>query len=333
VVGGIVTVARTIGEAMRARLPGQNKKQREGLALLTATMLDVRGADLTDLAASLPRAAGRLDMRHQWISRLLGNARIEVEAVVAPCGREILARLAANGRTVVLMIDQTRATGRHQVVMVAARAGGRALPSAWRVKETGGAIGFPEQREALEAASRLLPEGVRPVLMGDRSYGGPDLIAWCRARGWDRRPRLERDLLVFEDGGGTTSAACLARGGRLLGGVEPTGKRVATNVAVAHEPGRPEPWIIAPPEPPTAHRAFDHGLGWGIEAMFSDFETRGFGLEDGHIQRSERPDRLLPVTAPAPFWAVSTGMWDAVHRATPDERKSRRASPTTSAVA
>src|SRR3954467_2563394 len=329
---------------MRVRLPGQHKRQREGLALLTATMLDVRSANLTDLAASLPRAAERLDLRYQWISRLLGNGRIEVEAVMAPYGREILAHLAANGRTVVLMIDQTRATERHQVVTVAARVGERALPLAWRVKATEGAIGFPEQREALEAASRLLPEGIRPGLMGDRFYGSPELIAWCRARGWDWRLRLKRDLLVFEDGGGTTFAACLARGGPplaaclargepLLSGVELTGKRVATNVAMVHEPGHPEPWIIALSEPPTAHRAFDYGLRWGIEAMFSDFETRGFGLEDGQIQRSERLDRLLLVMALALLCAVSTGMWDAVHRATPDEKKSQRASPATSAAA
>src|SRR3954447_21448736 len=83
---------------MRARLPGQNKKQREGLALLTATMLDVRSANLMDLAASLPRAAERLHMRYQCISRLSGNARIEVDAVMAPHGREVLARLAEGGR-------------------------------------------------------------------------------------------------------------------------------------------------------------------------------------------------------------------------------------------
>src|SRR3954467_7488043 len=94
---------------MRARLPGQNKSQREGLALLTATMLDVRSANLMDLAASLPRAAGRLDMRYQWISRLRGNRGIDADAVMAPHGRELLARLAAGGRTVVLMIDQTQA--------------------------------------------------------------------------------------------------------------------------------------------------------------------------------------------------------------------------------
>jgi hypothetical protein len=211
--------------------------------------------------------------------------------------------------------------------MVAARVGGRALPLAWRVKATAGAIGFPEQREALEAVAGLLPEGTRPVLMGDRFYGGPELIVWCRARGWDWRLRLKRDLLVFEDGGETTLAASLARGERLLSGVELTGKRVATNVAMVHEPGHPEPWIIALSEPPTAHRAFDYGLGWGIEAMFSDFKTRGFGLEDSQIRLAGRLDRLILIMALALFWAVSTGMWDAVHRPTRAEKNPAMADP------
>src|SRR3954465_1071278 len=346
VVGGIATVAAAIGEDIRGRLPRQHKAQREGLALLTATMLDVRSANLMDLAASPPRAAApadtrplrraaeRPDMRYQWISRLLGNALIEVDAVMAPYAREVLARLAADGRTVVLMIDQTRATERHQAVMGAARGGGRALPLAWRVKATEGAIGFPEQREALEAVAGLLPAGARPVLIGDRFYGAPDLIARCRARDWGWRLRLKRDLLVFEAGGGETSLGeCFARGERLLSDVELTGKRVATNVAMVHEAGHPEPWIIALSEAPTVHRAFDSGLRWGIEAMFSDFETRGFGLEDSHLRRPERLDRLILVMALALFWAVSTGMWDAVHRATPDEKKSQRADPATFAAA
>ena len=42
-----------------------------------------------------------------------------------------------------------RPSERHQVVMGAVRVGGRALPLAWRVKQTRGAIGFAEQRPAL----------------------------------------------------------------------------------------------------------------------------------------------------------------------------------------
>src|SRR4051794_37708434 len=181
-------------------------------------------------------------MRYQWISRLLGNELIDVDAVMAPYAREVLARLAADGRTVVLMIDQTRATERHQVVMVAARVGGRALPLAWRGKATAGAIGFPEQREALEAVASLLPAGARPVLMGDRFSGTPDLIAWCRARDWGWRLRLKRDLLVFEAGGGGTSLGeCFARGERLLSGGGVAGERGTPHVPMVPEGGPPPP--------------------------------------------------------------------------------------------
>src|SRR4051794_41831882 len=123
--------------------------------------------------------------------------------------------------------------------MVAAPVGERALPLAWRVKATEGAIGFPEQREALEAASRLLPEGIRPVLMGDRFYGSPELIAWCRARGWDWRLGLEGGPPGFGGGGGAPPAGGLAQGEDPLSGGGPAGERGGTEVAPGHGPGPP----------------------------------------------------------------------------------------------
>src|SRR5689334_8661928 len=318
--GGIETVAAAIEADLVTRLPRQNKKQRAGLALLVATALDVRDVNLMELAAALPRAAERLDMRYQWISRLLGNALIDTDEVMAPFAREVLARASAHAHTLVLMIDQSQVNAAHQMVMVSLRVGGRALPLAWRVRKTQGAIGFAEQRAALDRVAALLPAGVRPVLMGDRFYGSPALIAWCRAQGWDWRLRLKQDLLVFEDGGETTLAACLSRGEHRLRNIALTEKRVRTNVAMVHEAGHPEPWIIALSQTPSAHRAFDYGLRWGIEALFSDFKTRGFGLEDSQIRLPGRLDRLILVMALALFWAVSTGMWDAAHRPTGAEK-------------
>src|SRR6185436_20494129 len=230
--GGIETMAAAIGADLAARLPRQNKKQREGLALLVATALDVRDVNLMELAAALPRAAERLDMRYQWISRLLGNPLIDTDAVMAPFAREVLARAGAQACTPVLIIDQSQVNAAHQMVMVSLRVGGRALPLTWRVKETQGAIGFAEQREALQAVARLLPTGIRPVLIGDRFYGSPDLIGWCCEQGWDWRLRLKQNLLVFEQGGETTLAACFDRGEHQLKGIEPTETRVRTNVAM-----------------------------------------------------------------------------------------------------
>src|SRR5215207_11497813 len=106
--GGIETVATAIEADPATRLPGQNKKQRAGLALLVATALDVRAVNLMELAAALPRAAARLDMRYQWISRLLGNALIDTDEMIAPFAREVLARAGADGRSLVLIIDQSQ---------------------------------------------------------------------------------------------------------------------------------------------------------------------------------------------------------------------------------
>ena len=100
--GGIEQLAETVATDMEQRLPGQRKTQRGKLALLVATMLEVRSANLMDVAACLPRPAERLDSRYQWIKRFLANARVVSDAVMAPYGREVLARLSAQGQTVVL---------------------------------------------------------------------------------------------------------------------------------------------------------------------------------------------------------------------------------------
>ena len=59
---------------------------------------------------------------------------------------------------------------------------------------------------------------------------------------------------------------------------------------------------------------------WGIEPMFSDFKSRGFGVEDTQIRYADRLDRLILVMSLALYEAVSTGQWDAVHHPTPGEK-------------
>jgi len=323
--GGILKVALAIGAELLERLPLQNKKQREGLALLIATALQVRSVNLNELASALPRRAERLDMRYQWIARVLGNELIVVGEVMAPFAREVLARSATGGQTIIVMIDQSKVNDAHQMLMVSLRVGGRALPLSWHMKKTQGAIGFSEQKSVLEAVAKLLPQDGRVMLMGDRFYGSPALIQWCRDQGWGWRLRCKQDLLVFaQNGGETTLADCFERGEFMLTDVKLTEKRARTNIAMLHEEGHAEPWIIALSDPPTAWRALDYGLRWGIEAMFSDYKTRGFNLEDSQIERTDRLDRLVLVLSLALYWAVSTGMWDAMQNKTPAEKKMRR---------
>ena len=94
-----------------------------------------------------------------------------------------------------------------------------------------------------------------------------------------------------------------------------------THLGILHDPGHREPWIIAMSEPPGSLRTLDYGQRWGIEPMFSDFKSRGVGIEDTQIRIAERLDRLILVMARARYWAVSTGQGDAVHHPSPGEKK------------
>ena len=132
---GIEEIADSISAELQDRLPRQRKTQRTKLALLVATMLDVRSANLMDLAAGLPREADRTDMRYQWITRLLGNPLVVSDEIMEPFSREVLERAAATGEPLSLILDQSKMSDRHQVLMLALRWGERALPLAWRVEE------------------------------------------------------------------------------------------------------------------------------------------------------------------------------------------------------
>ena len=76
-------------------------------------------------------------------------------------------------------------------------------------------------------------------------------------------------------------------------GAELYGSGVVTNIGVLHEKGHKEPWIIAMDASPNRYTVLDYGMRWGIENMFSDFKSRGFGLMQSHIQKPDRLDRLI----------------------------------------
>jgi hypothetical protein len=326
--GGIELLAESIGEELRRRLPGQRKTQREALALLVATMLDVRSANLMELAAALPRAAERIDMRYQWVARVLANPLIDCDAVMAPFAREVLARAAGLGR-VELILDQSKLSERHQVLMLALRLGERAVPLAWRVEQTTGPIGLARQRQLLDLVASWLPEQAAVVVLADRFYGTPGLIAACAARGWDYRLRLRGSLRVFVPGHAASArVGDLAAQQPYLTDVELTAvQRVRTNIGVIHDPGHDEPWIVAMSAKPGYLTTLDYAKRWGIEPMFSDFKSRGFGLDDTQIRYPDRLARPVLVMALALYCAVSTGLWDRANHPLPAEVRPARKRP------
>jgi len=135
------------------------------------------------VAASFRRPAGRADTRSQWIARFIDNDLVAGDEVMQPIAREVLAKAGASGR-VVLVMDQTKASDRHQILMLSLRFGERALPLAWQVEATERAIGFAVQQQLLEAVAPWLPPQAEICLMADRFHGTRRRSRSPPPRGW-----------------------------------------------------------------------------------------------------------------------------------------------------
>lgn len=275
--------------------------------MIASVILNTRSVNLMENAAALPREIGSVDHRYQYISRQLGNCHVDTDEVMAAYAGEIFDRQSEAGETVVLALDQSKINEGHEVLMLSVRMRDRALPVAWRVRQTKGPIGWRVQRDLLEAVRPWLPEGARVLLAGDRFYGTARLIEWCQEAGWGYRLRLKGNLTLQHQGGEMVTreiAELLPEG---IVNAELYGTGVVTNIGVLHEDGHKEPWIIAMNVAPSEYKILDYGMRWGIEAMFSDFKTRGFGITQSQIRKPDRLARLILVLAIAMYWAVSTG--------------------------
>ena len=319
--GGLSQVLRAVEEDFQQRLPGYHKSRCGGLVTLTGVMLEVRSANLMELAAALPREIGSKEHRYQYIERLLGNVHIDCGEVMRSYAGEVFQRLAAAGQTIVLMLDQSKINDLNQVLMLSVRVRGRALPVAWRVRTTKGNIGFDVQKELLEAVTGWFPDGVQIMLAADRFYGTAALIQWCQEAGWGYRIRLRGNLTLAHQGGELSTGEILQLMPQGIEHAELYGTGVTTGIGVLHEPGHPEPWIIAMSARPGRHTVLDYGLRWGIEAMFSDFKSRGFGLMQSQIEKPERLERLILIMAMAMYWAVSAGVFSEAQERRPRTKK------------
>jgi hypothetical protein len=319
---GVMGIALAVDDDLERRFAGMNVARRRGISQVVAAMLTVRSANMVELGNALPRQIARWEKRYQFVERVLGNAKTGCDAVMASFAGQVAGQLSAAGETLIVMMDQSHINDLNEVLLVSLGFRGRALPVAWRVKPTQGGIGFAVQKELLAAVKAMLPADAAILLCADRFYGTPALVDWCVAAGWDYRIRLKSNLTLSHGGGEMATGEVLALAPEGLSGARLCGTSAATNIFALHEAGHPEPWIIAMAAKPGRVACLDYGLRWGIEAMFSDYKSRGFGLMQSQIQRPDRLEKLILIMAIAMYWAVSCGLAEeAASKPNPGSKK------------
>jgi Transposase DDE domain len=322
--GSVARLGEAVLKGLEEALPGLRETVSRKLALVVGSMLEAGTANTAALANLLPIETSRSDMRQQWLTRLLRNPLLSKEEVMGPFAIKALEKAAEQGQRILLSMDQTELGDRFAVLMVSVRVGDRALPLAWVCEPGKANIGFSGQKALLSLVNSWLPEGAsRPIMLADRFYPSKSLLVWLKNAGWSYRLRLKGNLSVACGDPSISKTRDLVQAGveRYQPGVLLFDDEEPTNIGVLWDEGHKEPWIIAMDATPNRASTMDYAARWSIEPMFSDFKSRGFGLEATQLKHADRLERLILVMALALHWCVEVGRREAQNHPTPTEKK------------
>ena len=106
--GGVAHISGVIEVDLSSRQTGLQKPHIAGCADLVACVLSCRSANTAEWQAILPRQTGDLKSKERYISRFLSNKLVAPIKVMCGFIPEIVAAAGTNGKTIILMMDQSK---------------------------------------------------------------------------------------------------------------------------------------------------------------------------------------------------------------------------------
>jgi hypothetical protein len=184
-------------------LDGIHEKRREAAFDVAASLLRGGRLTLTELGRAMP---GSVVPKHniKKVDRLLGNKRLHQEHQTF--FRAIAHVLLDRARSPIVLVDWTDLNNGKCALAAAVPSDGRALPIYIEVHPEKELSSPSVERAFLNAMSRVVPTGCRPVIIADAGFRNPWLSAVARL-GWDFVGRLSANVLVTEDDGWTRASA------------------------------------------------------------------------------------------------------------------------------
>jgi hypothetical protein len=304
-------LAEEIRHELENAHPQLRKTILKKLPLLVAVMLEAQTANTAELAAILPLATPRGDMRLQWISRLLSNPLLVSNKIMEPFARQLLKEAGDNEQVILLTMDQEKLGDRFMILMVSMLIGNQTFPLVWRIEAATNNFGFDWQRVILEQLAAWLPEKATVRLTIDRPSPTEELFRWIQSHGWQYRFRLQNDVPVSANDNGTTVGELLKTPNKevLESDIHLFEGGIVTNIGAWQEADQEEPLIVAMDCPPAVLP--DQGRYQGVDSVFAGFRSKGFSLKDTQLHYAIRIDHLVLIMSLAMYWCKKTGYRDS----------------------
>jgi hypothetical protein len=300
----------TWSDQIRQLCPTARKTLVHNFTWLLIGLYLSRKVHLSTIANQLPGSA-KLHSTVQRLRRLLQHS-IRVRKWYGPIGAALLESQARHG-PIRLIVDGTKVSFHHRLLMVSIAFRRRAIPIVWTwVKSKRGHSSAIKQLALLAYVHKLIPNGVSVSVVGDCEFGAVAVMRQLGVWQWQYVLRQKGDTLIdltlhnhwqrFD--------ATVGRPGqsRWLGRAHLTKEHVYRTHLLAHwKRGEKGPWLLATnlPTLQQALRAYRRRM-W-IEEMFGDMKGHGFNLEDSHLRHFLRLSRLTLAVVLLYVWLVAFG--------------------------
>ena len=297
---------------VRQLWPEVRRTLGRNLAWFVSGMYQSRSVQLQRIAMKIPSAATLPSVTRQQ-SRLLANPQVRVRPWYRPTAQAVVQEMARSVGEIRLIVDATKVSAQHQLVMVALAYRRRAIPLAWTwVRHAKGHTSAYRQRALLAYVYRLIPLGVPVVVVGDSGFGAVEVLRQLEAWHWYYALRQTAKELVRFPRQVTWHAfgSLVEHPGQSVWrkGVTFTARRThRTNVWADWASGEKEPWLLTTNLPTAARTCQAYGRRMWIDEMFGDLKKHGVDLESTHLTQIARLSRLTLLVALLYLWLISVG--------------------------
>jgi hypothetical protein len=263
------------------------------------------------IASKVPIRVKRVSIIRR-LERFLSNGAVRVRAWYETVAVQLLSAAASSGH-VALIIDATKVSFHHQLVLVAVAYHRRALPIAWTwVPHARGHSTQGQQLALLRYVKGLLPDRVQVSLVGDTEFGHTLIIEELTVWRWQYALRQSGHNLVMTRQSTTFQPleTLLTTVGDWLwmpSVVLTEASAYPTHLMLCWLRGEARPWLLATnlTHPPAVLRLYVRRM-W-IEELFSDLKGHGFDLESSHLRSFRHLSRLTLAVALLYVWLVTEG--------------------------
>lgn len=284
------------------------------LALLLFGMYMAQSVHLSKIACEIPGVAKLLSTERRF-SRLLDNWAVVPKRMYREIAVSWLAWCRKEYGTITLILDGTKVSNNHQLLMVAVAVGKRTIPIAWTWMCT--ARGHSSRQKQLALLSRvraMIPKRARVLVIGDSEFGAVDVLKHLdKVWHWQFVLRQKSNNSVRPAYGRTyrrfdTLVTCAGESRFWLHARLTLKHAFRTNLLAYWAKGEKEPWLLATnlPTAETACKCYKQRML--IEEMFGDFKGKGFDLERTRLRHFHRLNRLVFCVALLYTWLLRTGI-------------------------